>query len=191
MPLPPEAHDAYAQTCFFCNEEANKAKRSKAEIDEDEQKAAALTDEQKTFVERNVPFVVARETQHLTEEECSFVKENATAEEKWWAGQNPPGVPPILELRKRLMGKRLVGEEENGDETVRSPLVDAMSVLSTRTVLYVDFSQIQCDEASLVANEIVWTFKHSELPAHHRLGPGATNAMWIVKRSGHLTNCDR
>ena len=128
MPLPLEAHEAYAQTSFFRNEEVNKAKRSKAEIEEDEQKAAALTDEQKAFIERNLSFVVARETQHLTEEECSFVKENATAEERWWTRQNPPGVPPILELRKRFMGKRLVGEQENGDETVRSPLVDAVSV---------------------------------------------------------------
>lgn len=128
MPLPPEAHEAYAQTSFFGNEEVNKAKRSKAEIEEDEQKSAALAVEQKAFVERNLSFVIAREAQHLTEEECSSVKENATAEEKWWARQNPPGVPPILELRKRFMGKRLVGEEEDGDETVRYPLVDAVFV---------------------------------------------------------------
>ncbi len=151
MPLPPDAPEAYAQISFFRNNEVNKAKRSKAEIEEDEQKADALTDEQKVFVERNLSFVVARETQHLTKDECSFVKGNATAEEKWWARQNPPGVPPILELRKRFMGKILVGEEEHGDETVRWPLVDAVSFLSTKTTPWIDFSHDE-NEASLVAN---------------------------------------
>jgi hypothetical protein len=132
MPLPPDAPEAYAQISFFRNNEVNKAKRSKAEIEEDDQKADALTDEQKVFVERNLSFVVARETQHLTKDECSFVKGNATAEEKWWARQNPPDV-----------GKRLVGEEEHGDETVRSPLVDAVSVLSTKTTPWIDFSLIR------------------------------------------------
>lgn len=77
-----------------------------------------LTDEQKRFINTNLPAVLAREASWLTPEEVLWIKQNATFEEKQEARQHPPGCPPIAELRAKFMGKRLIAEDGTSDENV-------------------------------------------------------------------------
>ncbi len=77
-----------------------------------------LTDEQKLFISVNLSAVVAREAPWLTEEECTWIKRHSDLEARAWAKYNPPGSPSLPEWRAKIMGKRLIAEDEVGDETV-------------------------------------------------------------------------
>lgn len=61
---------------------------------------------------------MTHEASWLTPEECTWIKQNATSEEVRWAMQNPPGHPPLMEWRNKILGKRLIPENGTGDDTV-------------------------------------------------------------------------
>ena len=77
-----------------------------------------LSDEQESFITSNLPFVLTGEAPWLTPEEAQWIRHNSTSEAEKWVLQNPPGRPTLPEWRVKLTGKRLVLEDEVGDETV-------------------------------------------------------------------------
>lgn len=77
-----------------------------------------LTDEQKLFISANLPAVMWREAPWLTDKEHVWIKRHSTPEARKWAKVNPPGRPSLPEWRAKLIGKRLIAEEEVGGETL-------------------------------------------------------------------------
>ncbi len=77
-----------------------------------------LTDEQKSFVKSNLPFVLTDEAPWLTLEECIRIRQNATEMEVSEALKNSQGYPSALEWRIRIMGKKCIPEDKSDVERV-------------------------------------------------------------------------